>query len=552
MKKRLRALLFALSLGVLALVLAVRLSQRGTTFLGARLADAEQLAVLQAGPQVSGEDCILHWNGAVLPYDSAQGAYCVPQPAGGETRGNLSSSWGDIYLPAEHWGGDMTAAMREGTLLPVYVSDGSRWCELFAYVSGMPALVVRTQESVPYRLDPNIVSGTMAKLELAYNYSDYTLFWPEGNARGQLTKGSLEWHWRGNTSLLANKKTYRLNLLDLKKKPKREDLLGLGDDADWILMNFATDCTRARDKVTWQVWQQLVQQTEYNPAGLRVEYVELYLDDQYMGVYGLCRPISRDSLGLSARDTLYKWRTMPMDRRMPTTADFEQLEADESLAWGMWLEVAWPKSWSEGLWRPMQQYVEQFYTPAQPPEWQRLEETTNLANLIDVALFKQYICAMDNFCYNQYFWVNSADGLYYRIPWDLDYSLGDRYDEFYELDLTKTVIPDMELDALYEADPARAQSLIAGRWAELRQTVFTVENMAAILQEATNALESTGAMRRDFALWGKDATYPNAPHFRTLEVNETLELLEDRLAYLDEYMANYTPPDRSAFNVLPQ
>ena len=67
MKKRLRALLFALSLGVLALVLAVRLSQRGTTFLGARLADAEQLAVLQAGPQVSGEDCILHWNGAVLP-----------------------------------------------------------------------------------------------------------------------------------------------------------------------------------------------------------------------------------------------------------------------------------------------------------------------------------------------------------------------------------------------------------------------------------------------------------------------------------------------------
>ena len=36
----------------------------------------------------------------------------------------------------------------------------------------------------------------------------------------------------------------------------------------------------------------------------------------------------------------------------------------------------------------------------------------------------KYICAMDNFCYNQYFLVNNADGLYYRIPWDLDYSLG--------------------------------------------------------------------------------------------------------------------------------
>ena len=41
-----------------------------------------------------------------------------------------------------------------------------------------------------------------------------------------------------------------------------------------------------------------------NPVGLRVEYVELYPDDWYMGFYGLCRPISRDSLGISARDTL--------------------------------------------------------------------------------------------------------------------------------------------------------------------------------------------------------------------------------------------------------
>lgn len=551
MKKKLRALLFVLSLGVLAFALAVRLGQRGTTLLGARLASGEQVAALQAGQQVSSEGCVLHWNGTVLPYDSAQGAFCLPQPADGQAKGNLSASWGDIYLPAEHWA-DRTAVMREGTLLPVYVSDGSRWCEVFAYVSGMPALVIQTRESVPYRLDPAIVSQTMANLELAYNYASYTLFWPEGNSRQQLTGGSLEWHWRGNTSLLAKKKTYRLNLLDAKGGAKQEDLLGLGDDADWILMNFATDCTRARDKVGWQVWQQIVQQTDYNPAGLQVEYVELYLDDTYLGVYGLCRPISRDSLGLSAQDLLYKWRTMPNDRRMPTEADFDRLEADGSLAWGMWLEVAWPKTFSSGLWRPMQQYIEQFYTPGKTAGWEQLAATTNLANLIDVALFKQYICAMDNFSYNQYFLKNGADGLYYRIPWDLDYSLGDVYDEFYPLELAATTIPEMELDALYAADPARAQALIAERWGALRKSVFTVENMAVLLSSATEELESTGAMRRDFALWGKDKTYPQAAHFRTLEVDETLALLKDRLEYLDEYMANYTPPDRSAFDVLPK
>lgn len=68
--------------------------------MGARLADAEQLAALQAGPQVSGEDCILHWNGAVLPYDSAQGAYCVPQRPGAKRGGTCLPAGGiSICLP---------------------------------------------------------------------------------------------------------------------------------------------------------------------------------------------------------------------------------------------------------------------------------------------------------------------------------------------------------------------------------------------------------------------------------------------------------------------
>lgn len=99
----------------------------------------------------------------------------------------------------------MTAAMREGTLLPVYVSDGSRWCELFAYVSGMPALVVKTQESVPVQRDPEVVGATMAAQPFAYNYGTVTLFWPEGNQREEVVKSRLEWHWRGNASFLHKK-----------------------------------------------------------------------------------------------------------------------------------------------------------------------------------------------------------------------------------------------------------------------------------------------------------------------------------------------------------
>ena len=319
-------LLLVFCVAALAGIALLRMRQDAVTLLGARLADAEQLASITALPQTSAEGCVLHWNGEVLPYDSARGVYCLPQPLDGSATGSLSTTWGRVYLPADQWAQGRQDAMAEGRTLEVYVSDGKRWCRLEVYLSGVPALVVHTQRSVPYKLDPQYVSGTMASLDLAFNYGEYTLFWPEGNSRSQTVTGNIEYHWRGNTNLLANKKSYRLNLLDAKGQPDAKDLLGLGEDADWFLLNFATDTTRARDKVAWQLWQQMAQQNDHDLPGIQVEYVELYLDDTYVGLYGIARPISRDSLQLSANDLLYKWRTMPMDRSMPTAETFDTVE----------------------------------------------------------------------------------------------------------------------------------------------------------------------------------------------------------------------------------
>ena len=545
-------LLLVFCVAALAGIALLRVRQDAVTLLGARLTDAAQLASITALPQASAEGCVLHWNGEVLPYDAERGVYCLPQPLDGSAAGSLSTTWGRIYLPEEQWAQGRQDAMAEGRTLAAYVSDGRRWCRLEVYLSGVPALVVHTQRSVPYKLDPQYVSGTMASLDLAYNYGEYTLFWPEGNSRSQAVTGGIEYHWRGNTNLLANKKSYRLNLLDEKGQPDAKDLLGLGEDADWFLLNFATDTTRARDKVAWQLWQQLAQQNEHDLPGIQVEYVELYLDDTYMGLYGIARPISRDSLQLPAGDVLYKWRTMPMDRSMPTAGTFASLEEEESLSWGVWLEVVWPKSYSEGVWQPMADYVRLYYTPGAQTSWQQLESTTNLDNLLDVSLFRQFVCAADNFSYNQYFLQSSADGLYYRIPWDMDYTFGDVYDEFYSLDMTSTLLPDMELDALYHAGSSRAQRLIAQRWSELRSTVLTMENVTALFGAAQEELTASGALGRDAALWGNAETYPWEAHYRTLDVEATLGFMEQRLAFLDDYMAEYIPADREAFDVLPK
>lgn len=551
MKKTVKWILVIGCIGALAVLLALSGWQRSRQLFGARLAGREQIERITRDAALTADECALYWNGVELPYNQELGAYCLPQPLEGEPTGTLSAQWGSVYLPDWLWEEDGSEAIADGRPEAVYISDGRQWKKTYVYRSGLPVIAMNSQVRVSTARDPNMMSYTLSKIPLEQNYGSIRVFWPEGNVRQQVVSTGVEWHWRGNTNMLAEKKSYRVNLLDSKGMPDSQDLTGLGADADWILLNMATDCTNLRDWVSWEIWNQMSQTWEFDLPGTRVQLVELYINDTYMGVYGLCRPIGEDSLGLSSEDTLYKWRSMEPSWSMPDAALFDQLDQDQMVEWRNYLEVSCPDVWSEGIWDEMELYISQFYT-AEQADWETIEQNTNIANLIDNALFRQFTCLMDNFCYNQYFLYDSSDGRYYRIPWDLDYSWGDVYDTFYEVDLTATAIPDMELDTLYLADPQRTRQLVAERWSELRQTVFSLENVESLFRSGQDRLERSGAMGRDYALWGRDGAYGPEPHFRTMEVDETLEWLEKRLEFLDQYMADYVPPDRSWVSGLPQ
>ena len=282
---------------------------------------------------------------------------------------------------------------------------------------------------------------------------------PEG-LEAQAVSTGLEWHWRGNASYFADKKSYRLNLMDESGAADAQDLLGLGSDADWILLNLATDVTRVRDKVVNDLWGQMSAAYDFDPAGATCEYVELYLNGEYMGVYLLCTTVDRELLDLEGGDRLYKYR----QGVMAYDEEYDQLEEDQSLQWLNKLEVVWPQRWTEGVWEPMRSYAEAFFWPDTETDTEHLEQTANIDNLIDVALFKQFICAIDNSYHNMYYMYRADEGQFYRIPWDLNYVWGDTHEGMFELDFTTLIIPDMELNRLYETDPEGTVDRVARRW----------------------------------------------------------------------------------------
>ena len=203
------------------------------------------------------------------------------------------------------------------------------------------------------------------------------------------------------------------------------------------------------------------------------------------------------------------------------------------------------------MWEPLRSYVNTLYR-GETVRWEDIESLVNIDNLIDIALYKQYICAVDNLMQNQYLIYRSSEEQFYRLPWDLNYSFGDTYAVYLPLAPTTLALPDLELDALYSADPERTRQLVAERWEELRETVFRLDRLEESFRTEQEVLTSSGAWARDYRLWGEDGAYKGLSEHRSLGLEETLEFMEQQLAFLDEYMADYTPADREAFDVLPK
>ena len=110
---------------------------------------------------------------------------------------------------------------------------------------------------------------------------------------------------RGTSSQQYDKKSYRVELWADSTGTVMADttFLGMRSDDDWNLEAMWAQPLRLRDKVANELWMELYQlpylETEPEALpGIRMEYVDLYLNDSYVGVYTFTERMDRKQLGL--------------------------------------------------------------------------------------------------------------------------------------------------------------------------------------------------------------------------------------------------------------
>lgn len=355
---------------------------------------------------------------------------------------------------------------------------------------------------------------------------------------------------RGNTSLNYEKKSLRLNLYDKKKKDgsfqkTNESFLGMRKDNDWILNSLYADGSKIKDKLANDLWEQAgAEENPYKKTfGTHMEYVEVFINDSYQGLYGLMFPIDRKQLGMASVSSqvgageeiierIYKkkytaeWNAGDFigplfDENMPDYRGGFFLKGDLILQ-------------NEEEWAPLYELASCIESPDE--EFTRnITSIINQENVLQNWLFYQAIGGFDNYAKNYYYAVRNRDGRSqgYFIPWDLNISFGDVYtdNKYYckaDFSVAKELIRWQPGQRMIDLNVEDSVPLLKQTWKNWRSTIFSDRSVISEMERLEAVVKNSGAYEREKKRW-PGGRYED-------DFSGMKEFTAERLAYVDEYV----------------
>ena len=425
--------------------------------------------------------------------------------------------------------------------------------------TGLPMMVWRLDEPVNWQtVDAFVHEGEYT--------GTVTVFDPSGEYTVQISR--MRSRIRGNSSRWADKKSFKMNLLNDKGEKRKLGLCGMRKDNDWILDALSADDTRLREVSAFRLWEEIIQSNPSDRIGSRMCYMELVADGQYQGIYGLQEPIDKKQMNAEEGDVLYKsgghrWPTEEKIDYMLAQSAAEVGElVDGQRTWqqddvtyaadAVYLKIdkhtvklsakLYPNRIQDEVWQPFLTLVRTMHDPASTLE--QVDAVCDRSNLIDIELFRQALFAWDNLANNTYYYgQKTADGWrFIYVPWDLDQTFGNGWDACVNdgtMNSTAYTVlgRDKACDDGYEFEtalPAAAAEQAGNqdkvrRWQQLRSGPLSTENVCALLQHSSNELIRSGAQVRE------DVRWPVRDSDTTLEEIQAYMTL--RLEALDAYYA---------------
>ncbi|MBQ9844955.1 MAG: CotH kinase family protein [Oscillospiraceae bacterium] len=352
---------------------------------------------------------------------------------------------------------------------------------------------------------------------------DITVWIPEYEKAGKYSvqHSSVEWHRRGGSTFMDDKKSWKLALKNEDGTNNNLDFLGLeeGDD-DWILNAIHRDDTKIREKFVMDIWNRYCETASYNYKMSTGRYVEVVNNGQYWGLYLLQRRVDGKYLELDDEILL------------------KSIKRAEQLPIEFFYDIVYPKVEATERDDPntdnLSEDEKRIYGLIEPFHREEYGNLLDIDNWMDVSLMIDFGYMADNSGQKNIFYLmeNISDDMKIKmVLWDTDFSFG--------IDTGKTFVhkPEgvtenrryrTEEDYLRTVYP-QLDKMLAERWFEMRGSIFDKENIYSVISDNYENITRCGAFDREKALWG------NYYEGGTDTIDTIYEHIDLRLEFLDKY-----------------
>lgn len=365
--------------------------------------------------------------------------------------------------------------------------------------------------------------------------------------------------YRGNSSMnYSKKRPYKFSLY---KDGEKLDvpLIGLRKDSDWILDSAYNDASRMRNRVCMDVWDDMCKLPwNYTLSGaIDGDYVEVFVNGKYKGLYALNEKQDRKQLGLKKANeahtvgAIFK-TTVTFSENQFSPAGFHTLGkklpgTDEVTKWyNVELEFPAQAYCSAATWDDFYDFTALVIQGDKETFAERINEYVYLENIADYYLFNAAMNLTDNMRKNMVFaryddTDERFDG-FFLVPWDMDASLGRAYSS------NKNAAGKIAANKLFTRllnENADFRTLVYTRWQTLKQNQLSTDAIMKHFETYYNEITLAGAAAREVEAHPKFTSYLEAAFSFNLNFEKELtyirSFLDRHLAAIDAKIAQYAP-----------
>lgn len=343
---------------------------------------------------------------------------------------------------------------------------------------------------------------------------------------------------RGNATKWYAKKGFKLELktIEVEEQKQQISLLGLRQGKDYILYAAHNDQEKIRNVFSSNLWyESCAKNNSFGlDNGMYYKYCELFLNNEYWGLYALGFPIDEIQEQINPYN---------INENIYEKVSFYEIEylMDEAQDFRNGYQLKTNKT-KEKAWQPLKDF---YSVVLHSEDGEEIYDVIDIDNAIDIYLFYNFVQGSDNvsrdgeenlFLYNTFLISkeNEAGTKILYAPWDLDKTWGEglddevRYDYGYNKNSIMYINP---VEFLKELGDKNINELIKERYDYLRDNEWSDENLMSILNKYESNIFKSGAFARDANKWASGEHIEN-----NIGLSEFKEYVIKRVNYVDKYM----------------